>query len=44
MKRQPCGTIRISKTKRVSYWTTKELETGNQVDGRSTEEYKEAVQ
>ena len=44
MERQPHGTNGISETRRVSYRTTEELGTGNQVNERSIEEYEKVVQ
>ena len=44
MERRPCGLIRISKIRRVSHRTIEELGAGYKVNGRSTEEYEEAVQ
>jgi len=43
MEGQPCGTIRVSKIRRISHRITKELGAGHKVDGRSIEEYEEAV-
>jgi len=43
MERQPCGTIRVSKSGRVSYKTTEELEVGYKVNERSIEEHEKAI-
>jgi len=43
MERQPCDTIRVSKIRRISHRIIEELEAGYKVNGRSTEEYEEAV-
>ena len=43
MEEQPCGTIRISKSRRVSYKITEKLGAGHKFNERSTEEYKEVV-
>ena len=43
MERQSHGTIRIPETGRVPYRITEELKTSYQVNGRSTEEYEEAI-
>ena len=44
MERQPYGTIRDSKSRRVSCRTTEELGTGYKSNERSTEEHKKAIQ
>jgi len=44
MKRQPCSTIRDSKSRKVSCKTTEELGTGYKDNGRSTEEHEKAIQ
>jgi len=43
MKRQPCGTVRDSKSERVSYRITEELGTGYKGNGRSTEEHEKTI-
>ena len=43
MERQPCGTIGVSKSGRVSCRATEELGAGYKVNGRSIEEHEEAV-
>ena len=43
MERQPCGTIRDSKNRRVSCRTTEELGTGYKGNGKSTEEHEKAI-
>ena len=44
MEGQPCSTIRVSKIRRIFYRVTEELGAGHKVNGRSIEEYEEAVQ
>jgi len=44
MKRQPCSTVRDSKSRRVSCRATEELETGYKGNGKSTEEYEKTIQ
>jgi len=44
MERQSCGTIRDSKSERVSCRTTEELGTGYKDNGRSTEEHEKTIQ
>ena len=43
MERQPHGTIRVPKTRRVPRRITEELGTGYQVNERSIKEYEEAI-
>jgi len=43
MERRPCGTIRGSKSGRVSSRNTEELGTGYKVNGKSTKEHEKAV-
>ena len=43
MERQSHGTIGVSETGRVPCRITEELETDYQVNGRSIEEYEEAI-
>jgi len=43
MERQPCGTIRDSKSIRVSYRTTEELGIGYKDNKRSTKEHEKAI-
>ena len=43
MERQPCGTVRDSKSGRVSYRITKELGTGYKGNRRGIEEHKKAI-
>jgi len=43
MERQPGGTNRVSKIRRISYRSTKKLERGHKVNGSSLEEYEEAI-
>jgi len=44
MEGQPHDTNRVSKIRRIPCRITEELEAGHKVNGRSTEEYEEAVQ
>ena len=44
MKRRPCGTVRDSKSGRISCRTTEELGTGYKGNKRSTEEHEKAIQ
>jgi len=44
MEGQPCGTIRVSKIRRIHHRITEELGAGYKVNRRSTKEYKEAFQ
>ena len=44
MERQPCGTVRDSKSGRISCRTTEELGTGYKGNKRSTEEHEKAIQ
>ena len=43
MERWPCGTIKVSKSRKVSCRITEKLRVGYEVNGRSTEEHKKAV-
>ena len=43
MEKQPCGTIKDSKSGRVSCRTIEELGTGYKGNGRSTEEHEKTI-
>ena len=43
LERRPHGENRYSMSRRLPYQITKELEAGNQSNGRSTKEYEETV-
>jgi len=43
MERQPGGTNRVSKIRRIPYRSTKKLKRGHKVNGSSLEEYEEAI-
>ena len=44
MERWPCGTDKDSKSRRIPYRNTKELETGSKDNGGSSEEHEKTIQ